>query len=141
MNYFDIQAEPGTILNLNSLALAYLGDAVYELMVRSRLCLNGIPTSKKLHQAALSYVAAPAQAEAAQTIQPLFTSEEQDVFRRGKNTHTAAIPQNASREEYRIATGLEALFGWLYLNGRKDRLCQLFDRIAEELEHGGAVCH
>lgn len=140
MNYFEFQAEPEQIQGLSSLGLAYLGDAVYELMVRSRLCLLGLPTSGKLHRAAISYVAAPAQAQAAQKLAPHLTPEEQDVFRRGKNTHTAAVPQNASREEYRLATGLEALFGWLHLNGRQARICQLFDLILDGSEPGGARC-
>lgn len=131
MDYFQLQASPDEILGMSNLALAHLGDAVYELMVRSYLCLHGVPTSKKLHQATISYVSAPAQAKAMGRILPLLTEEEADVFRRGRNAHFAAVPQHATREEYRTATGLEALFGWLYLQGRRDRLCVLFNQMME----------
>ena len=123
------QEKMGTISNLG---LAHLGDAVFELMVRSWLCLHGKATAKGLHRAAVSYVAAPAQARAAERIKPLLTEAEQDVFRRGRNTSPHSIPQNASREEYQTATALEALFGWLYLKGRNDRLNELFARMMEE---------
>ena len=114
------------------LGLAYLGDGVYELMVRAYLCLRGKATNKGLHRAALDYVAAPAQARRVQKILPLLTAEEQDVFRRGRNSHTAAIPKGASVAEYHTATALEALFGWLYLRGETDRLNQLFTLMMEE---------
>ena len=134
MDYFQLQASPDEILGMSNLALAHLGDAVYELMVRSYLCVHGIPTSKKLHQATVSYVSAPAQAKAMERILPLLTEEEKDVFRRGRNAHFAAVPQHATREEYRVATGLEALFGWLYLKGCRNRLCELFDQMMTPAE-------
>ena len=134
MDYFQLKLEQDAILGMSNLALAHLGDAVYELMVRSYLCVCGVPTSKKLHQATVSYVSAPAQAKAAAGILPLLSEEETAVFRRGKNAHFAAVPQHATREEYRMATGLEALFGWLYLHGRRDRLCRLFDEMMAGLE-------
>ena len=127
MDYFQLDLTEDAILGMSNLALAHLGDAVYELMVRSRLCVSGVPTAKKLHQATVSYVAAPAQAKATVDILPLLSEQEMAVFRRGKNAHFAAVPQHATREEYRMATGLEALFGWLYLHGQRDRLCMLFD--------------
>ena len=131
MDYFQLNMGPNAILGMSNLALAHLGDAVYELMVRSCLCVNGVPTSKKLHQATISYVAAPAQAKAVARILPMLTEEEADVFRRGRNAHFATVPQHATREEYRAATGLETLFGWLYLQGQRDRLCTLFDQMIE----------
>jgi ribonuclease-3 family protein len=129
MDYFQLQLDQSAILGMSNLALAHLGDAVYELMVRSYLCVTGVPTSKKLHQATVAHVSAPAQAKAAARILPLLTEEEADVFRRGRNAHFVTVPQHATREEYRTATALESLFGWLYLQGRWDRLCALFDQM------------
>lgn len=78
-------------------------------------------------------MAAPAQARMAQRIKGQLTEEEQDVFRRGRNASPHSIPQNASREEYQTATALEALFGWLYLQGQNDRLNELFSKMMEEV--------
>ncbi len=132
MDYFHLSAGQGQVGQISSLGLAYLGDGVYELMVRAYLCLRGKATNKGLHRAALDYVAAPAQARRVQKILPLLTAEEQDVFRRGRNSHTAAIPKGASVAEYHTATALEALFGWLYLRGETERLNQLFTLMMEE---------
>lgn len=132
MDYFHLNAEQGTINGISSLGLAHLGDAVYELMVRSWLCLHGKATNKGLHKAAITYVSAPAQAQRCQKFLPLLTEEEQGVFRRGRNSHTAAVPKGASIGEYHTATALEALFGWLYLNGRTDRLNELFAIMMED---------
>lgn len=132
MDYFHLSAGQGQVGQISSLGLAYLGDGVYELMVRAYLCLRGKATNKGLHRAALDYVAAPAQARRVHKILPLLTAEEQDVFRRGRNSHTAAIPKGASVAEYHTATALEALFGWLYLRGETDRLNQLFTLMMEE---------
>lgn len=132
MDYFHLSAEQGTINGISSLGLAHLGDAVYELMVRSWLCLHGKATNKGLHKAAITYVSAPAQAQRCQKFLPILTEEEQDVFRRGRNSHTAAVPKGASVGEYHTATAMEALFGWLYLNGRTDRLNELFAIMMED---------
>ena len=131
-DYFGFAAEDSTILGISSLGLAHLGDAVFELMVRSKLCLEGKATAKGLHSATVRYVAAPAQARMAQRILPMLSEEETDVFRRGRNASPHSVPQNASREEYQTATALEALFGWLYLKGRRDRLNTLFGVMMEE---------
>ena len=133
-DYFHLDATQETIGGISNLGLAHLGDAVFELMVRSWLCLHGKATAKGLHRAAVRYVAAPAQAAAVEKIRPLLTSEETDVFRRGRNTSPHSVPQNASRADYQAATGLEALFGWLWLQGRTERLNQLFAVIMEEEE-------
>ena len=118
-DYFHLNAAPDTVRAISSLGLAHLGDGVFELMVRSWLCLHG---------------KAPAQARAVERILPLLTGEEGDVFRRGRNTSPHSVPQNASRADYQAATGLEALFGWLWLQGRTERLNQLFAVIMEEEE-------
>ena len=132
VDYLHLNVSQETINSISSLGLAHLGDGVFELMVRSWLCLHGKATAKGLHKAAVSYVAAPAQARMAERIKPILTGEEQDVFRRGRNASPHSIPQNASREEYQTATALEALFGWLYLQGRHDRLNELFAAMMEE---------
>lgn len=126
-DYFALSANRETLLGISNLGLAHLGDAVFELMVRSKLCLEGKATAKGLHKATVKYVAAPSQARMAEKILPLLTEEEADVFRRGRNASPHSIPQSASREEYQTATALEALFGWLYLQGCRDRLNELFD--------------
>ena len=125
-NYFQLDVSPDQLRAISTLGLAHLGDGVFELMVRSWLCLHGKATSKGLHRATVRYVAAPAQAKAVEKILPLLTEEEGDVFRRGRNTSHHSVPQNASRADYQAATGLEALFGWLWLQGRTDRLNELF---------------
>lgn len=132
MDYFHLSAGQDTIDKISSLGLAHLGDAVYELMVRSWLCLHGKATNKGLHKAAVTYVSAPAQAERARKLLPVLTEEEQDVFRRGRNSHTAAIPKGASVGQYHTATALEALFGWLYLRGETERLNELFTLMMED---------
>lgn len=132
MDYFHLELTPAQLGPISNLGLAYIGDGVYELMVRSHLCLHGKATNKGLHKAAVKYVAAPAQAAAAKVIAPLLTEEESDVLRRGRNASPHTIPQHASREEYAAATALEALFGWLYLNGKTERLNELFGIIMEE---------
>ena len=126
-DYFHLNAEPDEIRAISTLGLAHLGDAVFEVMVRSWLCMHGKATSKGLHKATVFYVAAPAQAKAAEKILPRLTEEEQDIFRRGRNTSPHTIPKAASRADYQSATALEALFGSLYLQGKTERLNELFD--------------
>lgn len=131
-DYFHLHAEPDEIRAVSSLGLAHLGDGVFELMVRSWLVLHGKATSRGLHKATVHFVAAPAQAAMAKKLEGVLTEEEQDVFRRGRNTSPHTIPKAASREEYQKATALEALFGYLYLQGRTDRLNELFTLMMEE---------
>ena len=132
MDYFHLQVEKDRINQISSLGLAHVGDGVYELMVRSWLVLHGKATSRGLHKATVHFVAAPAQAAMAKKLEGVLTEEEQDVFRRGRNTSPHTIPKAASREEYQTATALEALFGYLYLQGRTDRLNELFTLMMEE---------
>lgn len=131
IDYFHLDMERDRLLNMSSLGLAHLGDSVYEVMVRSWLCLHGKAKAKDLHRATIKYVAAPAQAARLERILPLLTEEEADVFRRGRNTAPHSVPKAASRGEYQAATGLEALFGWLYLQGRTQRLNELFSILME----------
>ena len=131
MNYFSIQLTKDEIRNISSIGLAHLGDSVYEILVRSYLCAHGKATGKGLHRATIELVCAPAQARLAEKILPQLTEEEHAVFRRGRNANVHSIPQHASRAEYQQATALEALFGWLYLQGEKDRINELFCMMLE----------
>ena len=131
-DYFHLNMERDALLSLSTLGLAHLGDSVYELMVRSWLALHGKARAKDLHRATVRYVTAPAQAERLERIRPQLTGEEEDVFRRGRNTAPHSIPKASSRAQYQTATGLEALFGWLYLQGRTERLNELFSAMMEE---------
>lgn len=131
-DYFHLEAGPDRVNAISTLGLAHLGDAVYELMVRSMLCLKGKATNKNLHRATVGYVSAQAQAQAAERILPMLTEEEGDVFRRGRNSSPHTVSHAASRAEYQTATALEALFGYLYLNGRTERLNGLFAAIMAE---------
>lgn len=131
MDYFHLNASREELLNMSSLGLAHLGDGVFELMVRAWLCLHGKVKVKDLHRATVGYVAAPAQAAAMERLLPLLTDEETDVYRRGRNTAPHSVPRAATRAQYQSATGLEALFGWLYLQGRTDRLNELFETIMD----------
>jgi ribonuclease-3 family protein len=124
--YFSIQLPDDEIRAISSIGLAHLGDAVYELLVRTYLCAHGKATGKGLHRATVELVRAPAQAEAAEKILPLLAEEEHAVFRRGRNANVQSIPKNASRAQYQRATALEALIGWLYLRGEKARIEELF---------------
>jgi len=131
-NYFDLQLSTDEIRNISSIGLAHLGDAVYELLVRSHLCAVGKATGKGLHRATVELVKAPAQAERAERILPLLTEEELAVFKRGRNANVHTIPHNASRADYLKATALECLIGWLYLRGEKGRINELFTVMMEE---------
>lgn len=113
---------------LSPLVLAFLGDAVFELMVRARLVARGNAPIGRLHRQSVEHVCAAAQAEGAHVIQSLLTEEELAVYKRGRNTHNNT-PKNADPIEYRCATGLESLFGYLYAMERHDRAAELFEQI------------
>ena len=131
-DYFRPDMPREELLKVSTLGLAHLGDSVFEVMVRSWLVLHGKARARDLHRATVRFVAAPAQAARVPALLPLLTREEQDVFRRGRNTAPHSVPRAASRGEYQAATGLEALFGWLYLQGRTERLNELFAIMMEE---------
>ena len=115
-------------------ALAYLGDCALELCVREYLVKEkGLSSSAKLNKEALLFVKASKQAEAMKNILPVLTNEETDVFHRGRNMGHSNVPRSATVAEYRSATGMEALFGWLYLSKREERIKELF-RIAYKLD-------
>ena len=107
-------------------ALAYLGDCVIELKVRELLINRGISGSGSLNKESLAYVKATAQAKAMQKLMPLLTDEELSVYKRGRNMSGGNVPKSATMSEYRSATGMEALFGYLHLLGLNERIDFLF---------------
>ena len=114
------------IKTVSTAALAYLGDSVLEVCVREHLVARGLSTSAHLNKEALLFVRATAQAEAMKNIIELLDEDEATVFRRGRNVGHTATPKSASVSEYRTATGMEALFGWLHLSGKEERIRELF---------------
>lgn len=135
MDYFKPDMSPAAINAVSMLGLAHIGDAVFELMTRAALCAEGHTAVQELHRRTTARVNAPAQARAAERILPLLDEEENAIYRRGRNTHVNSIPHAANVGQYHAATGLEALFGWLYLQGRTERLNELFARLnAEEAQ-------
>ena len=116
-------------LKLNELsqsALAYLGDSVIELLVREHLVNMNITSSGSLNSKSLEFVKAGAQAQAMRNILPLLTEEEESIFKRGRNKAGGNVPKSATVSEYRAATGMETLFGYLHLKGDRERICALF---------------
>ena len=131
-NYFEPLMARAEINQISALGLAHCGDAVFELLVRTWLCAHGGVKARDLHRATVAYVSAPAQAARMERMLPLLTEEEQDLYRRGRNAHVRGIPKNATHEQYSKATGLEYLFGSLYLMGRRERIDQLFQLTMED---------
>ncbi len=109
--------------------LAFMGDAVYELYVRQRLVERANMPVNKLHKLAVEKVRASFQSNAYSVIEAQLTEEEQNIWKRGRNANNIRAPKNADLVEYRRATGLEALFGYLFLLGRRERLEELFELI------------
>ena len=120
-------------------ALAYLGDAVIELMVRERLVSMGYSSSKALNARALDFVRASAQAQAMERLLPHLTEEEEGAFRRGRNIGHTNTPKRATVAEYRNATGMEALFGYLHMKGEQARIKELFDLAYKESENESQI--
>ena len=131
-NLFQMELTEAQVNEIPNLSLALVGDGVYELMCRTHLCAGGDRKLLNLHRDTVEMVKAPAQAKFADKLLPHLTDEEQAYYRRGKNAHTHAAPKAATRLEYQKATGLECLFGALYLLGKTDRLNELFAIIIEE---------
>ena len=117
---------------ISILALAHVGDSVYELLVRTRICRTASFSAYEMHSRTIEYVNASAQAKAAEKILPLLSQEEHAVFKRGRNAKVNSVPHNSSIAEYHLATGLEALFGGLFLQGKKERIAELFRVCMEE---------
>ena len=128
---FQMHMEKGDINAISNVGLAHIGDGVYELMCRSYLCARGSHTLKRLHHESIALVKASTQARFAEILLPYLTEEEQSYYRRGKDAHTHAAPMAATPREYAKATGLETLFGALYLAGKTQRLNELFGILME----------
>ena len=131
-NYFEPAMTDDQLRAISSIGLAHMGDAVFEILVRTWLCAHGKATGKGLHQATIRLVCAESQAQKAERILPELTEEELAVFKRGRNAQVRTVPSHASRAQYGEATALEALLGWLYLKGRKERINELFLKMMEE---------
>ena len=131
-NYFQMNLPRAEIDAISNLGLAHIGDSVFELLCRSYLCARGGKNVGNLHRDTIAMVKATAQAEFVDRLLPLLTEEEMAYYRRGKNAHVHAVPKSATAAEYAKATGLEALFGALYLAGKTQRLNELFRAVMEE---------
>lgn len=132
MNYFEPHLTPDELRAISAIGLAHMGDAVYETLVRTWLCVHGKATGKELHRATIALVCAQKQAELAQRVLPQLTEGELAVYKRGRNANVHAMPRSATPAQYHAATGLECLMGWLYLRGDKERAEQLFRAMMEE---------
>ena len=130
-NYFQMNLSKQQIDVISNLGLAHMGDCVFEILCRGYLCTKGETTVDRLHRDTIAMVKATAQAKFVDKLLPLLTEEEMAYYRRGKNAHVHAVPKSATPAEYAKATGLEALFGALYLAGRTERINELFKAVME----------
>lgn len=128
---------PKDIRTYSPLALAYIGDAIYDLIVRTMLVGKGNAPVNSLHRRASSLVKAEAQKESMLHIEPLLTEEERSVYRRGRNAKSYTTAKNASVADYRVATGFEAVMGYLYLTGQTERLLELAKKGLEPVKEEG----
>lgn len=115
------------ISDYSPLVLAYIGDAYFELLVRERITANGDCNVSRLSSEAKKYVTAVAQSEAVERMLPCLTPDEETAYKRGRNAKSNHTPRSAGKAEYRRATGLEALFGWLFVKNELTRAKQIFD--------------
>ena len=122
-----LTAESCDPKELNMLALAFVGDGVYDLIVRERLVCRGNCRVKELNARKVEQVRCQAQAQRAAKIEPILTDEEADILRRGRNAHVSHAPKNATSADYHMATALECLVGYLYLSDRLDRIIELME--------------
>lgn len=132
-NYFNRKMSVNEVNAISCLGLAHMGDGVFELLVRSWLCGHGKTTVHNLHKESVRYVSAPAQSRFMEQLLPRLTEEETAVYRRGRNTHVHGVPKSATPKEYARATGLECLFGYLFLTGQQERANELFVTVMEEM--------
>lgn len=126
MRFVDKDINPKQLSPLN---LAFIGDCIYEILVRENLVADANRPVNDLHRESVKYVSAKAQTEAYEKIKDLLTDEEQAVFKRGRNAKVGHNPKSATGGEYHTATGVEALFGYLYLSEQTDRIKELFNAI------------
>lgn len=128
----DFDIKPMEVLNLNPLVLAYIGDAVYEVYIRTMLVINKKTNVNMLHKLSIKYVNAKAQSDIIHRIMDKLTQDEQDVVRRGRNAKSATAPKHAEITDYRYSTGYEALIGYLYLTNDIERLTYILRLSVEE---------
>lgn len=117
-----------SVNELSAGTLAFVGDAVYGLLVRQRLAEINRPIGE-LHRLSVTFVNANSQAEAFKVIEPILTEKELSQYKHGRNLHTNNVPKQSTVAQYHSATGLEALFGYLHLSGQFDRISELFELI------------
>ena len=130
-NYLNMHFEKSQVDAISNLGLAHMGDCVFEILCRSYLCAKGGKTVDRLHRETIHMVKATSQAKFVEKLLPLLDEEELAYYRRGKNSHVHAVPKSATPAEYAKATGLEALFGALWLLGRTERINELFNAVME----------
>jgi len=129
LNYLEIKDfSESDIREMSPLALAYIGDACYEILVRS-VVLDKKKNPNKLHKESINYVRAKSQRDLFEKIEDLLSHDEMRIFKRGRNAKSHTVPKNADPIDYRVATGVEALFGYLYLLKRYERIRELFGRM------------
>ena len=131
-NYFKMNLSEGEIKAISNLGLAHMGDCVFEILCRGYLCAKGGKNVGNLHRDTINMVKATSQAKFMDKLLPHLTEEELSFYRRGKNSHVHAVPKSCTPAEYAKATGLEALFGALYLAGQTDRINELFKLVMED---------
>lgn len=127
------------IKQLSPLVLAFVGDSVFDLFIRSRLAMKKNESPHKMHIRATSYVKAEAQGKIALFLYDMLDDEEKKIFKRGRNSNPATVPKNADMIDYRHATAFETVLGYLYLTGNYERLNRLMNIAAEIIEQEGAV--
>ena len=130
-NYFDLNFTVQEVNAISNLGLAHMGDCVFEILCRAYLCTRGDKTVDKLHRDTINMVKASSQAKFVDKLLPLLTEEELAYYRRGKNSHVHAVPKSATPAQYAKATGVEALFGYLFLSGQKERANEIFNLVME----------
>ena len=118
---------------ISNLGLAHMGDCVYEMLVRAYLCAQGNKTVAQLHKQTITMVKATYQAAFVDKMLPLLKEDEMTYYRRGKNSHVHAVPKSATPAQYAKATGLEAMFGYLFLSGKKERANEIFNLVMKEM--------
>ena len=128
MRFNDTKIQPRQLSPLN---LACIGDCIYEILVREALVCEANRPVNELHRESVKYVSAKAQTEAYAKIKDMLTEEETAQFKRGRNAKVGHSPKSATDAEYHTATGIEALFGYLYLSGKTERIKQLFAAITD----------
>ena len=132
-NYFKMNLTKQEIDAISNLGLAHMGDCVFEILCRGYLCARGGKNVGNLHRDTIRMVKASSQAAFVDKLIPLLTEDELSYYRRGKNSHVHAVPKSATPAQYAKATGLEAMFGYLFLSGQKNRANEIFNLVMQEM--------